>query len=556
MQPTPADSGSSKVLRIHPRDNLIVALQDLEAGDEIDLGDGRLRLLEAISRKHKFAALEIPEGRALTMYGVTVGRALQPIGRGALITAKNVCHSADSPVVREPSYQWVPPDVSRWASASFDGYHRSNGSVGTANHWLVVPLVFCENRNLMLMKDALLRPLGLSHGSPYEQFAQQLAAAHQRGLDPGEVADIAETGQPAGSGRLFPHVDGIRFLSHAMGCGGADLDGETIAGLLAGYITHPNVAGATVLSLGCQKTQIELLQREIDRRDPNFSKPLHIFEQQKSRSEAQMMSDAIRATFLGVAAADHLRRAPATLDKLVVGVECGGSDGFSGISANPVIGGVSDRIVGLGGSVILSEFPELCGVEQHLIDRCVSRDLAQRFLDLMVAYQHAARNTGSDLNQNPSPGNIADGLITGAMKSAGAARKGGSSPVCDVLDYPEIVRKAGLNLLCTPGNDIESTTGMAGAHANLMLFSTGLGTPTGNAVTPVIKISSNSTIARNLPDMIDFDTGSIICGDSSIDALADALTDLVIETASGRYQTRAQRLDQDDFIPWKRGVSL
>jgi altronate hydrolase len=556
MPPEATPSGPSKALRIHPSDNAVVALQDLKAGEGIEFGGEHFQLLDDIPRKHKFAALDLAQGQLLTMYGVTVGRASQPIGRGELITTGNVCHSAEPPVVRDPSYEWTPPGLARWAAATFDGYHRANGSVGTANIWLVVPLVFCENRNLQLMKEALLRPLGLSHGSPYEQFAEQLATAHQQGRDLGDVAGIDDAHAPPTRERLFPHVDGIKFLSHEMGCGGTDRDGETLSGLLAGYITHPNVAGATVLSLGCQKTQIEHLQREIDKRDPNFAKPLHFFEQQKCRSEKQMMSDAIRATFEGVAAANGLRREAAPLAKLIVGMECGGSDGFSGISANPVIGSVSDRIVALGGSVILSEFPELCGVEQHLIDRCVGRGLGQRFLDLMLAYQRAARNTGSDLNQNPSPGNIADGLITGAMKSAGAARKGGSSPVSDVLDYPEVVTKAGLSLLCTPGNDIESTTAMAGAHANLMLFSTGLGTPTGNAVAPVIKISSNSTIARKLPDMIDFDTGGIIRGESSIDALADELIELVVETASGRYQTRAQRLNQDDFIPWKRGISL
>jgi altronate hydrolase len=244
------------------------------------------------------------------------------------------------------------------------------------------------------------------------------------------------------------------------------------------------------------------------------------------------------------------------LSKLALGVECGGSDGFSGISANPVIGLVSDRLAALHGRVILSEFPELCGAEQDLVDRCSTPEIAQRFLKLMAAYQAAAQKVGSGFDQNPSHGNIADGLITDAMKSAGAARKGGSSPVNDVLDYPGWTTNQGLNLLCSPGNDVESTTAMAGAGANLIIFSTGLGTPTGNPVTPVIKISSNTTIAQNLSDIIDFDTGSIIAGEASLDTLANDLFQLVIDTASGHYQTCAQRLSQDDFIPWKRGVSL
>ena len=416
--------------------------------------------------------------------------------------------------------------------------------------------MFCENRNLMLMKDALLRPLGWDHGTPYEQFVGRLVNAHAEGSDLTNVETVENATDPQRTERIFPNVDGVRFLSHAQGCGGTNSDTEALCGLLAGYITHPNVAGATVLSLGCQKAQMAMLQAEIDKRDSEFSKPLIFFEQQKSRSERQMMSDALRSTFEGLAQADECRREPAPLSKLIVGMECGGSDGFSGISANPVIGGVSDRLAALGSGIILSEFPELSGVEQHLIDRCETPELGRRFLEMMRAYERAAKQTGATFNQNPSYGNIVDGLITGAMKSAGAARKGGSSPVRDVLDYPQVVTRSGLNLLCTPGGDVESTTAMAGAHATLMIFSTGLGTPTGNAVSPMIKISSNSAIAHRLSDMIDFDTGSIIRGEASTDELAERLLDLSIDAASGRYHTRAQLLGQDDFMPWKRGVSL
>ena len=225
----------------------------------------------------------------------------------------------------------------------------------------------------------------------------------------------------------------------------------------------------------------------------------------------------------------------------------------------PVTGkvqGEAKEVAALHGRVILSEFPELCGAEQDLVDRCSTPEIAQRFLKLMAAYQGAAQKVGSGFDQNPSHGNIADGLITDAMKSAGAARKGGSSPVNDVLDYPGWTTNQGLSRLWSPGNDVESTTAMAGAGANLIIFSTGLGTPTGNPVTPVIKISSNTTIAQNLSDIIDFDTGSIIAGEASLDTLANDLFQLVIDTASGHYQTCAQRLSQDDFIPWKRGVSL
>ena len=542
-------------LRVHPKDNVIVALRDFAAGEETGVDGEVYRLREGIAAKHKFADRELSRGDTVTMYGLTVGRAQSTIPRGGRVSRARVRHAVQGAQVGGGALDWRAPEVSAWVGKSFAGYHRSNGVVGTANYWVVIPLVFCENRNLMLMREALLAPLGYDLSSPYQHYVRQLARARASG---DALPDMEEQTKDSdgGASRCFAHVDGIKFLSHTMGCGGTDRDCDALAGLLAGYIVHPNVAGATILSLGCQKTQLDHLKEEIRRRDPNFSKPLFFFEQQKSQSERQMLGQALRATFEGLSGANDLRRKAAPLTKLVLGVECGGSDGFSGISANPVIGLLSDRLAALQASIILSEFPELCGAEQNLVDRCQSPELAQRFLDLMAAYQAAAEGAGAGFDQNPSHGNIADGLITDAMKSAGAARKGGSSPVRDVLDYPGWVTREGLNLLCTPGNDVESTTAMAGAGANLIIFSTGLGTPTGNPVTPVIKISSNSTIAAKLPDIIDFDTGPIIAGTATMESLADQLLQMVIGTASGRYQTCAQRLGQDDFIPWKRGVSL
>ncbi|MFT5406799.1 MAG: altronate hydrolase [Verrucomicrobiales bacterium] len=544
-----------KALRVHPQDNIIVALRDLSANDTVEVGGQNYTLKEDIAAKHKFADRDLAQGDTVTMYGLTVGKADTAIPSGGRISTENVTHAVQPAHVNEQAPSWTPPDVSHWADTMFEGYHRANGSVGTANQWLVIPLVFCENRNLMLMKEALLGPLGYGLSSPYEQYLQQLVRAQAAGGSMPEIEPETEGASPTAA-RLFPNVDGVKFLSHTMGCGGTDRDCDSLAGLLAGYIAHPNVAGATILSLGCQKTQLDQIQEEIHQRDPSYSKPLHFFEQQKSQSERQMLGSAIRATFSGMAEANELRRAPAPLSKLVLGVECGGSDGFSGISANPVIGLISNLLAALKGSIILSEFPELCGAEQNLVDRCATPELGQRFLELMAAYQSAAQKVGSGFDQNPSHGNIADGLITDAMKSAGAARKGGSSPVNDVLDYPGWATQSGLNLLCSPGNDVESTTAMAGAGANIMIFSTGLGTPTGNPVTPVIKISSNSTIAEKLSDIVDFDTGPIIAGERTLESLADDLFQMVIDTASGRYMTCAQRLGQDDFIPWKRGVSL
>ncbi len=222
-----------------------------------------------------------------------------------------------------------------------------------------------------------------------------------------------------------------------------------------------------------------------------------------------------------------------------MGLKCGGSDGFSGISANPAIGHTADLISAIGGSVILSEFPELCGVEQEIINRTVNDEIADKFTHLMRSYARSAEAVGSGFDMNPSPGNIKDGLITDAIKSAGAAKKGGTSPVTDVLDYTEYVNKSGLNMLCTPGNDVESTTGMTGSGATIILFTTGLGTPTGNPVSSVVKLSSNSELAKHMPDIIDIDTGGVITGEKTIEEMGEEILDYIIDLGKWKYENES-----------------
>ncbi|HEV2699615.1 MAG TPA: UxaA family hydrolase, partial [Terriglobales bacterium] len=310
------------------------------------------------------------------------------------------------------------------------------------------------------------------------------------------------------------------------------------------------------LSLGCQNAQITVLREQLRLRNPNLDKPVVILEQQKSGSEFAMISDAIRRTFEGLVEADKVQRTPAELSHLCVGLKCGGSDGFSGISANPAIGHTSDLLVALGARTILSEFPELCGVEQELINRAVSQELADRFIELMRDYSNRAQAVRASFDMNPSPGNMRDGLLTDAMKSAGAAKKGGTSPVTAVLDYPEYSHAPGLHLQCTPGNDVECVTAQVGAGASVVLFTTGLGTPTGNPIAPVIKLSTNTVLADRMSDIIDIDTGPIISGESTIEEMGDKVLELVIRVASGEVQTKAEQKNQQDFIPWKRGISL
>jgi len=549
-----------EVLKVHPDDNVLVALRDLAPGAEIGHG-GESHVLPAGARaKHKVATRDLQAGEGIVMYGVLVGRAAEPIPRGMPITTDNTTAAAgDYGVSRGAGAPaWSPPDVTGWRERHFLGYHRSDGQVGTANHWLVIPMVFCENRNVSVLAEAFRKELGYAQPDVYRRQVADLVDRYRQGVDTGTPwQDPEPPREPDLEARpVFANVDGIQFLTHQGGCGGTNQDAATLCGLLAGYIHHPNVAGATILSLGCEKSRVEMLREELHRRNPAFDKPLLVFEQQKSASEYAMLSAATHQTFAGMAEADRQVRAPASLDRLTLGVECGGSDGFSGLSANPAIGHVSDLLVALGGTVILSEFPELTGVEQELVDRCVSADVAERFVALMRAYAARAEAVDAGFEMNPSPGNVRDGLITIAMKSAGAARKGGTSPVTAALDYPEYVAGPGLNLLCTPGGDVESTTALGGAGATVILFSTGLGTPTGNPVTPVIKVSTNTALARRLPDIIDFDTGPVVTGERSSEDLGEDLLALVLKVASGETRPRAVRLGQADFIPWKRGISL
>ena len=547
---------SDRILKIHPSDNVLVALTDLRAGDKIIYLGKEITILQDVPSKHKVADRDIPVHEEIRMYGIVVGKATQPISAGGVIAVNNMRHQATPFTKKTRTTSWTAPDTGRWKNKTFMGFHRDDGQVGVANYWLVVPLVFCENRNVSMVQQAFEDALGFGKTDIYKNFVGELVELYRDGKSETIASHAVQPGSILNEKRVFKNIDGIKFLTHQGGCGGTRQDSEALCALLAGYIHNPNVAGATVLSLGCQNAQEDILKRKLHEIAPDSAKPLIILEQQKEGTEQELLEQAIRRTFLALMEANKMERQPAPLSKLVIGLKCGGSDGFSGISANPAVGHASDLIVGLGGTTILCEFPELCGVEQELIDRCVDPVIADRFIHFMRTYAKAAEAVGSGFDMNPSPGNIKDGLITDAMKSAGAAKKGGTSPVTDVIDYGEFVKKPGLNLLCTPGNDVESTTGMAGAGASIILFTTGLGTPTGNPIAPVIKISSNSRLAQRMPDIIDLDTGDILSGEKTVDEMGEEILDHIIRVASGEMKTKTMELHQDDFIPWKRGVSL
>ncbi|MBS1563358.1 MAG: altronate dehydratase [Bacteroidetes bacterium] len=546
---------SGSVIKVHADDNVLVALKDLKKGETIEWNGSSYVLQDAIPAKHKFFTQDMKTGDTVIMYGVLVGKAQNDIPKGGLMTTENVKHAAEPYAYRNAHYSWKAPDVSKFKGRTFNGYHRSNGQVGTANYWLFIPTVFCENRNLDVIREALHNELGYAVTDKYKQKAHLLVELYKSGKDVSTAnLELAESTVPAN--RIFKNVDGIKFLNHTGGCGGTRQDAAILSKLLASYADHPNVGGITVMSLGCQNLQVKDFVNDLKQRNPNFDKPLYIFEQQQSQSEEQLVTEAIRKTFTGLVEINKIERKPAPLTALTIGVKCGGSDGFSGISANPAVGYTSDLLAAIGGKVLLAEFPELCGVEQELIDRSVDEPTAKKFIHLMKSYDEIAHRVGSGFHMNPSPGNIKDGLITDAIKSAGAARKGGTSPVVDVLDYTEPATRPGLSLVCTPGNDVEATTGKAASGATLILFTTGLGTPTGNPVSPTIKIATNSALAKRMGDIIDIDTGPIIRGEKTIQQMGEEILEYCIRAASGEVIPQAVRLNQDDFIPWKRGVSL
>lgn len=547
------------VLKIHPDDNVLVALSNLKKGTNVYYRGTIYKLNDTVKSKHKFSINKLNVGEYIYMYGVIVGKVKKKILTGDLISQKNIEHYVENYNLKHfvRKNEWSKPNISNFKKLTFNGYHRTDGSVGTQNNWIVIPLVFCENRNVDLMRKILLKKLGYEKNNS-EYDIDQLISDYKSGISTDKLLEknIIKTDDFKIENKLFKNVDRIQFLTHDGGCGGTRYDSNSLCMLLAGYINNPNVGGATVLSLGCQNAQINILKKYINKISPKLNKPIYYIEQQQSISEKEFIAEAVKKTFVGIININKIKRKPSLLNKLVIGLECGGSDGFSGISANPTLGLVSDIIVALGGRTILSEFPELNGVEKELIKRCSNLKNAEKFVSIMQSYKNWAEKFESGFFDNPSPGNIKDGLITDAIKSAGAAKKGGISPIVDILDYGEQIKENGLSLLCTPGNDVESTTGLAGSGANIILFTTGLGTPTGNPIAPVIKISSNSNLFKKMGDIIDFDCGEIIEGKSSIQKTAEKLIYYIIEIASGNKITNSNKLNQNDFIPWKRGVSL
>ena len=484
------------LFQIDPRDDVATALRDLAAGEEA-LG---VVLSEPVAKGHKVAVKPVAAGRPVFKFGFPIGRATRDIALGEHVHTHNVATALEA----SGSYSYRPspaPSPDPGDERTFEGYRRADGRVGTRNEIWVIPTVGCVARTA-------------------QKIAEHAALRH--------------------AGR----VDGVHAFAHPFGCSQL---GEDLAGtrhILAALAGHPNAGGVLIVGLGCESNQTGKLL-------PAIAEGANV-----RTLGAQIAQDEIEE---GLALIDELvgiaaqaKREPVPLSELVLGVKCGGSDGFSGLTANPLVGRMSDRVTAAGGTAILTEIPEIFGAEQLLMERSANQGVFGGIVELVNDFKRYFTDHGEAVSENPSPGNIAGGITTLEEKSLGAVQKAGRATVTDVLHYGERVRERGLTLLEAPGNDAVSSTALAAAGATAILFTTGRGTPLGFPV-PTIKIASNSDLAARKPGWIDFDAGRVL--EEGMEPVADALLDTIRAIASGR-QTAAERNDEREIAIWKRGVTL
>lgn len=484
------------LFQIDPADSVATALRDLTAGEQA-LG---VTLTQDVGKGHKVAVKPVAAGAPVLKFGFPIGRATQAIRPGEHVHVHNVATALET----SGSYRYAPsatPEAHAGSGGTFEGYRRADGRVGTRNEIWVIPTVGCVGRT-----------------------AQKIA----------ERANARYAGC----------VDGVHAFAHPFGCSqlGDDLDGTRK--LLAALASHPNAGGVLIVGLGCESNQTGKLLPEIA-----AGANIRTLGAQMSEDEVE---DGLALIDELVEIAEQAKREPVPLSELVLGVKCGGSDGFSGLTANPLVGRMSDAVTGAGGTAILTEIPEIFGAEQLLMERAADQGVFGGIVELVNDFKAYFTRHGEPVSENPSPGNIAGGITTLEEKSLGAVQKAGHATVTDVIGYGERVRTRGLTLLEAPGNDAVSSTALAAAGATAILFTTGRGTPLGFPV-PTIKIASNSDLAARKRGWIDFDAGQVL--DEGMDAAADALLETVRAVASGK-QTAAERNGEREIAIWKRGVTL
>lgn len=487
----------AEALLIDASDDVATLLEDAAAGERA----AGVTLVEPVARGHKLARHAIAAGAPVRKFGYPIGRATRAIAAGEHVHQHNVATALGG--AGDYAYRPSAPAAVRPAlAATFEGYVRGDGRVGTRNEIWVLPTVGCVARTA-------------------ERIATRAAAA------------------------LGGLVDGVHAFSHPHGCSqlGQDLAGTRT--ILASLACHPNAAGVLIVGLGCEENQVAALMGEI----PEWRRPaVRMLAAQASDDE---VAEGV-AKVIALAALADVPRTTVGLDRLVLGVKCGGSDGLSGLTANPLVGRVSDRVVEAGGRVLLTEIPEVFGAEQTLMDRAVDEQVFEAVVDVVNGFKRYFLDHGEPVSENPSPGNVAGGITTLEEKSLGAVQKAGRAPLRDVIGYGERVRSDGLTLLEAPGNDAVSCTALVAAGATAILFTTGRGTPLGFPV-PTIKIATNHALAARKPRWIDFDAGSVL--DDGFEASEAALIDRVVAIASGE-ETAAERNEEREIAIWKRGVTL
>ncbi len=505
-------SAGKGLLRIHPKDDMAVALSDLAPGTRVEVDGEWLHTLTRVPAKHKVYVRDLPEGALPRLYGLPVGRTTRPVRRGEAVTRENLADLEASAVIDRQEARWTPPDVNGLPT-TFRGYRRPDGQVGTRNHILVAYTVPCVSHIAARAAAIARRAFGLDNDTPWVHYART-----------GRFPDSEET-------RSEQRVDDIVVLHHQSGCGMPDHgDRERLIRYLVGYIRHPNVAAALVLGLGCEKVPVTELEQVVG----ETWKPVIYLEHQRIGTEAALLKASLDALRELVTEARRHRREPVPVSQLTLGVECGGSDGFSGITANPTVGVASDVIVSLGGRVILPEVPEMVGAEPLLTARAANEKVREQIVALIEGFKRYAGGFGARVAENLSWGNIREGLTTIQMKSLGVVQKAGTGPIVGVLDYGEAVGEAGVYLLNTPGFDIPSVSALPLSGAQVVVFTTGLGTPTGNPIVPVIKVASSHETARRMKDIIDFDAGRVLDGAPPLQ-VGQALYRLIVRVASGEW---------------------
>ena len=491
-----------QAIKIHPRDNVAVALEDLAKGTELTIDGIDLTIGENISRGHKLALQALAKGSAIVKYGNEIGEATQDIAQGCWVHTHNVHTRLSEGAEYTYDHQTFPmPDT---APRFFEGYRRADGRAAIRNELWIIPTVGCVN-----------------------SIAQQLVRENQH--------------------LVKGNVEGLYTFPHPFGCSQMGDDHAQTRKLLADLVRHPNAGGVLVLSLGCENLTGEQFRNELGEWDDNRVKFL-VCQEVPDEIEA---GSALLAQLADYASGFSRERIPAS--ELVVGMKCGGSDGLSGITANPTVGRFSDRLIALGGTTVLTEVPEMFGAESLIFNRCKDEETFHHAVDMVNDFKAYFTAHGQVVYENPSPGNKAGGITTLEDKSCGCVQKGGSAQVVDVLAYGDQVKTKGLNLLSGPGNDLVSCTDLTAAGCHLILFTTGRGTPFG-APAPTVKISTNTALFEKKPEWIDFNAGTVASGEP-LDEAGERLLDYVIEVASGR-RTNAEKRGFREISIFKDGVVL